>query len=119
MAESALRVSTVTWLVPHYPWGDDEISGIFHRTQARALERLGVRVAVSAPIPWVPPLLPSLRRRWRRYADAPRWERDGTIEIRNRVPASWREILKGVAMRSYLNDRDMKEYALETEDNPL
>ena len=82
MAESALRVSTVTWLVPHYPWGDDEISGIFHRTQARALERLGVRVAVSAPIPWVPPLLPSLRRRWRRYADAPRWERDGTIEIR-------------------------------------
>jgi hypothetical protein len=41
------------------------------------------------------------------------------VEIRNRVPPSWREILKGVSMRSYLNDRDMKEYALETEDKPL
>lgn len=39
------------------------------------------------------------------------------IELRNKVPASWREILKGVTMRSYLNERDMKEYALEIDDN--
>jgi teichuronic acid biosynthesis glycosyltransferase TuaC len=82
MAGPAPRVSAVTWLVPHYPWADDEISGIFHRTQARALERLGIRVSVSAPVPWVPPLLPVLRTRWRLYADAPRGQRDGTIEIR-------------------------------------
>ncbi len=82
MSGPASRVPAVTWLVPHYPWADDAISGIFHRTQAQALERLGLRVSVSAPIPWVPPLLPVLRRRWRLYADAPRWERDGTIEIR-------------------------------------
>ena len=39
------------------------------------------------------------------------------IELRNRVPASWKEVLKGVSMRSYLNERDMKEYALEIDDN--
>ncbi len=40
------------------------------------------------------------------------------VELRDRVPASWKEILKGVSVRSYLNERDMKEYALETDDNP-
>lgn len=35
------------------------------------------------------------------------------IEIRSRVPPSWRETLEGISMRSYLNDTDMKEYALE------
>lgn len=39
------------------------------------------------------------------------------IALRNKVPASWREILKGVSMRSYLNERDMKEYALEIDDS--
>jgi hypothetical protein len=39
------------------------------------------------------------------------------IELYDRVPASWKEILKGVSMRSYLNARDMKEYALEIDDN--
>jgi hypothetical protein len=34
-------------------------------------------------------------------------------EIRGRVPSPWRETLKGVAVRSYLNDRDLKEYSLE------
>jgi hypothetical protein len=40
------------------------------------------------------------------------------IELRDRVPASWKEILKGVSMHSYLNERDMKEYALEIDDSP-
>ena len=39
------------------------------------------------------------------------------IELRDRVPASWKETLKGTSMRSYLNDRDMKEYALEIDDS--
>jgi hypothetical protein len=39
------------------------------------------------------------------------------IELRDRVPPSWKEILKGVSMRSYLNERDMKEYALEIDDS--
>lgn len=37
-------------------------------------------------------------------------------ELRDRVPASWKETLKGISMRSYLNERDMKEYALELDD---
>lgn len=41
----------------------------------------------------------------------------GFLELRNKVPASWRDILKGVTMRSYLNERDMKEYALEIDDS--
>ena len=39
------------------------------------------------------------------------------IELRDRVPTSWKEILKGVSVRSYLNARDMKEYALEIDNN--
>jgi hypothetical protein len=39
------------------------------------------------------------------------------IEYRNRVPASWKATLKGISMRSYLNERDMKEYALEINDS--
>jgi hypothetical protein len=38
------------------------------------------------------------------------------IELRDKVPPSWKEILKGISMRSYLNERDMKEYALEIAD---
>jgi hypothetical protein len=39
------------------------------------------------------------------------------IDLRNRVPASWKETLKGTSMRSYLNEQDMKEYALEFDDS--
>jgi hypothetical protein len=39
------------------------------------------------------------------------------IELRGRVPPSWRESLAGIRMRSYLNERDMKEYALELDDS--
>ena len=39
------------------------------------------------------------------------------IDLRNRVPASWKETLKGTSMRSYLNEQDMKEYALEIDDS--
>jgi hypothetical protein len=39
------------------------------------------------------------------------------IELRSRVPPAWKEVLKGVSIRSYLNERDLKEYALEIDDN--
>jgi hypothetical protein len=35
------------------------------------------------------------------------------VELRSRVPVSWKETLKDVSIRSYLNERDMKEYTLE------
>ena len=36
------------------------------------------------------------------------------VDLRNRVPPSWREIFRGVSTRAYLDERDMKEFALET-----
>jgi hypothetical protein len=39
------------------------------------------------------------------------------IELRNRVPSAWKETLKGISIRSYLNERDMKEYALDIDNS--
>jgi hypothetical protein len=39
------------------------------------------------------------------------------IDLQGRVPPSWKETLRGVSMRSYLNERDLKEYQLELDDN--
>jgi hypothetical protein len=38
------------------------------------------------------------------------------VEMRSRVPSAWREIFRGISTRAYLDDRDMKEFALETAD---
>lgn len=38
------------------------------------------------------------------------------VEMRGRVPPAWREIFRGVSTRAYLDERDMKEFALETAD---
>jgi hypothetical protein len=38
------------------------------------------------------------------------------MELRKRVPPSWSESLRGIRVRSYLNEREMKEYALELDD---
>jgi hypothetical protein len=35
------------------------------------------------------------------------------LDIRARIPASWRDVLSGFAIRPYLNERESKEYALE------
>lgn len=35
------------------------------------------------------------------------------VDLRERIPPSWREVLSGISVRSYLNDRESKEYALE------
>lgn len=36
------------------------------------------------------------------------------IELKARVPPSWREVLQGLRTEAYLNERDMKEYSLAT-----
>ena len=76
------RLLRAGWLTPWYPWAGDQISGVFHRTQARALARHDVSVTVVAPRPMVPPGLAALRPRWARYAAMPRFEVDGQVEIR-------------------------------------
>jgi hypothetical protein len=38
------------------------------------------------------------------------------LELRDRIPTSWKDIFKGISVRAYLNERDMKEYALEIND---
>jgi len=34
-------------------------------------------------------------------------------ELRERIPSSWRAVLSGMTTKSYLNDKELKEYALE------
>lgn len=71
----------VAWIVPNYPWDGDTVSGIFYRTQARALVRAKVGVTVVAPTPWVPWPLPLLREQWARHRRAPRSQSDGDVTI--------------------------------------
>ena len=59
------------WIVPSYPWDDQPVGGVFHRTQAQALARQGVDLAVVCPTPWAPWPLARARERWRHYAAAP------------------------------------------------
>jgi hypothetical protein len=78
----------VDWLTPHYPWDGDPIPGVFHQTQARALARTGAHVRVIAAVPFAPPPFPQLSDRWRRYADSPKLQQDGPVEVhRPRYPA--------------------------------
>jgi teichuronic acid biosynthesis glycosyltransferase TuaC len=68
-------------MTPWYPWAGDLISGVFHRTQAHAVARLGVEVRVVAPRPFSPPPLPWLGGRWARYAAMPRTQVDDGVRI--------------------------------------
>ena len=75
------------WITPGYPWRDEPAAGVFYRTQARAVARLGRSVTVCAPTPWAPWPLPLLRPRWRLHADAPAEAEDGDITVlRPRYP---------------------------------
>jgi len=38
------------------------------------------------------------------------------VEMRGRVPSAWIDVFRGVSTRAYLDERDMKEFALETAD---
>lgn len=77
----------VLWLTSQYPWPEDPVGGIFHRTAARSLVQAGVRVLVVSPTPVAPWPLPLIRERWRRYAHAPRHQDDRGVEVqRPRYP---------------------------------
>jgi teichuronic acid biosynthesis glycosyltransferase TuaC len=71
----------VLWLTGSYPWDGDPVGGIFFRTQARALARLGASVTVVAATPTVPWPLAHFRRRWRLHAGAPRSVTDDNVRI--------------------------------------
>lgn len=80
-------MTEVVWLTSSYPWSGDTVSGIFFRTQARALSRAGLSLAVVAPIPAVPWPLAHFSAKWRSHSLAPRFEQDGEIAVmRPRFP---------------------------------
>lgn len=57
------------------------MGGIFFRTQAQALARLGLSMTVVSPTPAVPWPLTHLRARWQLYSKAPRVAQDGAINV--------------------------------------
>ena len=78
-------MTDVVWITPTYPWAGAPVGGIFFRTQAAALARLGTDLTVACPTPLAPWPLPLLRPRWRSYADAPtRSSADGVTVVRPR-----------------------------------
>lgn len=80
-------MTDTVWITPGYPWDDDPATGIFFRTQARALVRRGRSVSVVCPTPLAPWPMSRLRSRWRQYADAPRDALDeGVRVLRPRYP---------------------------------
>jgi teichuronic acid biosynthesis glycosyltransferase TuaC len=80
-------VTDALWITPGYPWRDEPAVGVFYRTQAQAVARLGQSVTVCAPTPWAPWPLPLLRPRWRLHADAPVVAGDGDVTVlRPRYP---------------------------------
>lgn len=80
-------MTDVVWITPTYPWAGEPDTGIFYRTQASALERLGQAVTVVCPTPWAPWPLPDLNPRWRHHADSPRVATDdGVMVTRPRFP---------------------------------
>ena len=75
------------WITPGYPWREEPAVGVFYRTQARAVARLGRSVTVCAPTPWAPWPLPLMRPRWRLHAATPTLADDGDVTVvRPRYP---------------------------------
>jgi teichuronic acid biosynthesis glycosyltransferase TuaC len=71
----------VLFLVTDFPSTTQPASGIFHKTQAEALERLGVTVDVVAPTPAVPLGLHLIKKRWGSYHEVPRRYADGSVQV--------------------------------------
>jgi teichuronic acid biosynthesis glycosyltransferase TuaC len=69
------------WITRAYPWIEQPAAGVFYRTQARAIARLGPSVTVAAPTPWAPWPLSAVRLRWREYAHAPRRSEDQDVAV--------------------------------------
>ena len=80
-------MTEAAWITPSYPWSAEPVGGVFFRTQARALVRLGCPTTVICPTPWAPWPLSRLRTRWRHYAASPRSGiDDGVTVVRPRYP---------------------------------
>lgn len=80
-------MTDVVWLTGGYPWDGDPVGGIFFRTQAQALARLGLSMTVVSPTPAVPWPLSRMRPRWQVYSRAPRVAQDGAVNVvRPRYP---------------------------------
>ena len=69
------------WVATDYPWAGNTVTGLSHRTQARALVRGGPAVTVGAPAPWAPWPLHRRREHWRVYAAAPATATDQGVAI--------------------------------------
>jgi teichuronic acid biosynthesis glycosyltransferase TuaC len=105
-------MTDVVWLTGGYPWPGDPVGGIFFRTQAQALARLGLSIAVVCPTPVVPWPLSRMRARWRLHSMAPRAARDGSVNVvRPRYPnvpgqPSWARPDRFVARAAWRSRRD-------------
>jgi teichuronic acid biosynthesis glycosyltransferase TuaC len=75
----------VLWLTSAYPWSGDPYGGIFFQTQAQALSRLGVGIAVEVPVPWIPEVVARVSPRHAHQRSAPRQQVDEETHIQ-RVP---------------------------------
>jgi len=74
-------MTDVLWVTPGYPWSGDPAGGVFYRTQAQAIARLGRVPTVVCPTPWAPWPLPLLRPHWRTLAASPRAAEDGIVRV--------------------------------------
>jgi teichuronic acid biosynthesis glycosyltransferase TuaC len=62
---------SVMFLVMGYPSDVLPVAGIFHKTLAEQLQKLGVRIVVFAPVPIVPPGFRRLSPKWKTYTEIP------------------------------------------------
>ncbi len=85
------------WVTRNYPHPADPVSGVFFRTQARALARASVQVDIVAPVPYSPPVLWPISKRWRGYGGTPRSDLDeGVSVMRPRYLAMPNQLVSGV-----------------------
>jgi len=71
----------VLWVTSGYPWSGNLYGGVFHQTQAQALSRLGVQIAVEAAVPWIPRLAARLSQRYALQRSAPSHQVEGKLQI--------------------------------------
>lgn len=69
------------WLTSHYPNRANPVTGVFFRTQARALVRTGVAVTVAAPTPFAPRPLWTASGKWRQYGQTPAQLEDEGVSV--------------------------------------
>jgi len=79
----------VLFLVTGYPTENHPASGVFHKTQADSLQRLGVTVEVVAPLPSVPYGLHLVHPRWAGYRAIARRQTSGGVQVHHPRYAHW------------------------------